>query len=69
MRNQMNNQQPTAIPQQPQVQPPLRPKNIQNVPQVEIKNNVETVNDTKMYMNLLIIAFLLLLIQNFRKRK
>ena len=40
MSNQMNNQQPTAIPQQPQVQPPLRPKNIQNVPQVEIKNNV-----------------------------
>ncbi len=28
----------------------------------EIKNSVETVNDTKMYMNLLIIAFLLLLI-------
>ena len=35
-----NQQQVVAIPQQPQVQPPLRPKNVQNVPQVEIKNNV-----------------------------
>jgi hypothetical protein len=36
--NNMNNQPP--VPQQPQVQPPLRPKNIQNVPQVEVRNNV-----------------------------
>ena len=35
--NPMN--QPATVPQQPQTQPPLRPKNIQNVPQVEIKRH------------------------------